>query len=123
VTPNATEAAALVGGPVATLAEAEAAGRRLVETEGAAAALVKGGHLQESGDDLTDLLVLRDGTRRFSHRRTAGRSPRGTGCALATAIAVELARGRELGAAIEAAIAWLTRAIASARDVGGERQL
>ncbi len=46
VTPNAGETAALTGMPVATAAEAEAAGQALVEA-GLAAVLVKGGHLDD----------------------------------------------------------------------------
>jgi hydroxymethylpyrimidine/phosphomethylpyrimidine kinase len=59
----------------------------------------------------------------MSRRRVAGPSPRGTGCALATAIAVELALGAALRDAVEAAGDWLARAIAAARDVRGERRL
>ncbi len=148
VTPNAVEAAALAGRPVATVAEAEAAGRRLVEVEGLQAVLVKGGHLADwdvadpgisgghladtginggppiaSRGALTDLLVTSTGTTRYPHQRTPGPSPRGTGCALATAIAVELGRGRPLGEAVRAAIEWLTSTIAAAIDVGDERHL
>ena len=39
--------------------------------------------------------------------RVDGPDPRGTGCALATAIACELARGRSLATAVVASIAWL----------------
>lgn len=143
VTPNAVEAAALAGRPVATVAEAEAAGRHLVEVEGLQAVLVKGGHLAESdvkgghlaesGDNggppgdsdgsLTDLLVTSTGTTRYQHPRDPGPSPRGTGCALATAIAVELGRGRALGEAVRAAIDWLVATIAAATSVSGERHL
>jgi hydroxymethylpyrimidine/phosphomethylpyrimidine kinase len=123
ITPNAAEAAALTGGLVSTSVEAEAAGRRLVEDEGVNAVLVKGGHLPEIGDELDDLLVTRGATRRLRHRRVPGAGPRGTGCALATAIAIELGRGRELGSAVQVAVAWLVDAIASARDAGGERHL
>jgi hydroxymethylpyrimidine/phosphomethylpyrimidine kinase len=121
VTPNAPEAAALTGRAVATVEQAEAAGRALVE-DGLAAVLIKGGHLEPSGP-VTDILVTASGVRRFPHARTAAPSPRGTGCALATAIAVELGRARPLGAAVEAAGAWLAGAIARARPAGAERHL
>ncbi len=45
--------------------------------------------------------------RMFARPRVPGPDPRGTGCALASAIACELARGRELEQACETAIAWL----------------
>ncbi len=53
LTPNTAEAAALAGMSVRTREDALAAGRRLIEL-GAAAVLVKGGHLAEPG---TDVLV------------------------------------------------------------------
>ena len=68
---------------------------------------------------MTDVLVTPDGVAAWSRPRVAGPTPRGTGCALATAIAVELGRGRDLPAAVEAAGAWLAGAIAAAVDVAG----
>jgi hydroxymethylpyrimidine/phosphomethylpyrimidine kinase len=82
--------------------------------------LVKGGHLQ---GDATDVLVGSDGERIFSTPRLPGRSPRGTGCALATAIASELAVGHPLADAVASAKAWLADKIAHAIDVGRERHL
>ena len=123
VTPNAVEAATLAGRSAATVAEAEAAGRRLVELEALRAVLVKGGHLAVTDGAVVDVLVTASATERLSHPRIAGPSPRGTGCALATAIAVELGRGRRLGAAIMTAADWLGRAIAAAEVINGERHL
>jgi hydroxymethylpyrimidine/phosphomethylpyrimidine kinase len=123
VTPNAPEAAALTGRPVASAAEAEAAARALA-ADGVPAVLVKGGHIGHSGDVVVDLLHTAAGTRAFSRERVAGPSPRGTGCALATAIAVGLGRGAPLEDAIDEATAWLARAIAAAIDAGhGQRHL
>lgn len=123
VTPNAIEAAALAARPVTTPAEAGEAGQRLVEGDGLTAVLVKGGHLDPKGDALTDVLVTADGLRAFPHPLVPGVTPRGTGCALATALAVALGRGRTLSEAVETATAWLATAIAAARTVGGERHL
>jgi hydroxymethylpyrimidine/phosphomethylpyrimidine kinase len=122
-TPNAGEAAALAERPVTTLAEAGEAGQRLVRDDGLAAVLVKGGHLDPAAGAVTDLLVTGDGQRAFTHPFVAGPTPRGTGCALATALAVALGRGQTLPDAVEAATAWLGGAIAAARRVGGERHL
>jgi hydroxymethylpyrimidine/phosphomethylpyrimidine kinase len=84
--------------------------------------LVKGGHLAGDGP-LSDVLVAGSGTRVFEHPRVAGPSPRGTGCALATAIAVGLGRGDPLEVAIQRAATWLAGAIAASRPWGGERHL
>lgn len=119
LTPNLAEAAWLLDRPVENEADARAAGRALREL-GIRAVLVKGGHLH---DDATDILVSPAGETLFSSPRIAGPSPRGTGCALATAIAVGLARGESLDGAVAAAKAWLYRRIEQARTVAGEHQL
>jgi hydroxymethylpyrimidine/phosphomethylpyrimidine kinase len=108
VTPNAPEAAALAGTPVATLAQAEGAARALVATAGLRAVLVKGGHIGGDGDPaVTDVLATGSGVERFSRPRVMTSSSRGTGCRLATAIAVELGRGAALPAAVAVAATWL----------------
>jgi len=63
------------------------------------------------------------GERIFTASRVPGPSPRGTGCALATAIALGLARGSSLEDAVDAAKSWLHDRIVRARPVGGERHL
>jgi hydroxymethylpyrimidine/phosphomethylpyrimidine kinase len=123
LTPNAVEAGELAGLLVETGAGAEAAARFLVDRHRLQSVLVKGGHLDEAEVVVTDVLVRPEGARHFTRPRVSGRVPRGTGCALATAIAVELGRGLELAAAVETAGAWLAGAIAAAVDVGGERHL
>ncbi|MFM2153373.1 MAG: hypothetical protein RL199_1808 [Pseudomonadota bacterium] len=79
--------------------------------------LLKGGHrpVTEAAADV--LLVTRaDGVldeRTYTAPRVPGRF-RGTGCGLASAIATGLARGEEIGGAIEAAKQWLTSSLAAA---------
>ncbi len=119
VTPNLGEASWLTGLPVTSLDEAQAAGQALCQ-QGAQAVLVKGGHLQGAAVDV----LCRSGTQRaFQADRVPGASPRGTGCALATALAVHLARGLRLDAAVGQAKAWLASRIAAAIQVGDERHL
>jgi hydroxymethylpyrimidine/phosphomethylpyrimidine kinase len=100
VTPNVPEAAALLGEAVATN---EAAlleqGRRLLDL-GSQAILLKGGH--SAGEEAVDLLISRRGVERLAAPRIAA-SSRGTGCALASAIAAELASGKTLLEACTAA--------------------
>jgi hydroxymethylpyrimidine/phosphomethylpyrimidine kinase len=119
LTPNLGEAAWLLDRPVVTAADAEIAARDL-RALGIPAVLVKGGHL---AGDATDVLIDSDGRRIFTNPRIAGPSPRGTGCALATAITVGLAQGQDLPAAVEGAKAWLTLKIAGAIKVGSEWHL
>lgn len=115
VTPNLDEAAILAGFPVRDEAEMERAGRALLEM-GAAAVLVKGGHL--AGDDLVDLLVTPAGIRRHHQRRLPTRSTHGTGCTVSAAIAAGLALGWPLDRAVERALAYVRRAIAAAPALG-----
>jgi hydroxymethylpyrimidine/phosphomethylpyrimidine kinase len=119
LTPNLGEAAWLLDRPVTDLPEAESAAHELVAL-GVPAVLVKGGHL---AGDATDVLLDRTGQRLLSNPRVPGPSPRGTGCSLATAIAVHLAHGDGLEDAVAAAKAWLTGKIAAATRVGDEWHL
>ena len=125
VTPNGVEAAALTERPLATADEAEATGRWLIEAAQLHAVLVKGGHLDAPAGTVVDVLLTASGAERFSRPRTAGPSPRGTGCALASAIAVKLGGGRSLSAAVREAGGWLAGLIAAPAPttVGDERHL
>jgi hydroxymethylpyrimidine/phosphomethylpyrimidine kinase len=116
VTPNLDEAEILVGETVRDVEAMERAGRVLVE-RGATAALIKGGHLV--GDAAIDVLVLGDRVRTFSHPRIATPHTHGTGCTLSSAITALLALGNPLESAVEQAIDWVHRAIASAPGLGG----
>jgi hydroxymethylpyrimidine/phosphomethylpyrimidine kinase len=116
VTPNLDEAAILTGRPVTDAAGMERVGASLLAS-GAKAALVKGGHLP--GDILTDVLVTRNGTRRFTHGRIGARPIHGTGCTLSAAITAGLALGRPLEEAVTDAVDFVDRAIAAAPPIGG----
>lgn len=125
VTPNLEEAAILVGEPVETEGQMVEAARRLVEM-GASAALVKGGHLEVdggggSGPEVVD--ILWDGAREHVFRRPRVDTvhTHGTGCTLSAAIAAGLARGDDLFAAVERALRYVARAIATAPGLGGGR--
>jgi hydroxymethylpyrimidine/phosphomethylpyrimidine kinase len=93
VTPNRAEAAAL-----ADAVDVVAALRP-------AAVLLKDAESDPSR--VVDMLALADAVHRFDRPRRPGADPRGTGCALATAIACHLARGVPLPDACARAIAWL----------------
>jgi hydroxymethylpyrimidine/phosphomethylpyrimidine kinase len=84
------------------------------------ALLVKGGHGE--GEELFDRLLLPDG-RSLLHRhpRIATGNLHGTGCALSSAIAAQLALGSTLPQAVHAAIAYLQDRIMAGIDwrIGG----
>ncbi|HSK97270.1 MAG TPA: bifunctional hydroxymethylpyrimidine kinase/phosphomethylpyrimidine kinase [Euzebyales bacterium] len=111
ITPNAPEAAVLLGREAITsLDELEDAGRALART-GPGAVLVKGGHL--SGGRSVDVLYLADDD--VAHRLDAPRidtpNTHGTGCTLSSAICAHLARGHTVRESVELAKAYMTEAI------------
>jgi hydroxymethylpyrimidine/phosphomethylpyrimidine kinase len=115
VTPNIPEAEALTGLTIRSVADMRAASEALIAM-GAPAVLLKGGHL--ASDDLTDLLVTRDGETAFFGQRIKTRHTHGTGCTTASAVAVGLAQGTALPEAIAAARAYVRAAIAAAPGFG-----
>jgi hydroxymethylpyrimidine/phosphomethylpyrimidine kinase len=115
VTPNAPEAERLTGLAVRDVDGQIAAGRALIEA-GAAAALVKGGHLE--GVVVRDALVTRGDARVFESPRIDTTSTHGTGCTLASATATRLAQGVALDAAVEQALDYVREAIRRAPGIG-----
>jgi hydroxymethylpyrimidine/phosphomethylpyrimidine kinase len=115
VTPNLDEAEILTGRAVRDVPAMERAGAELLAL-GAAAALVKGGHLDEPV--LTDVLVSPRGVRRFPRTRLATAATHGTGCTLSSAITAGLALGRDLDTAVGDALDYVARAIAAAPGLG-----
>ena len=104
VTPNVDEAQQLGG--------VEGLARR-----GAKAVLWKGGH--QTGDVVIDRLVDEHGEQEFSGPRVpGGEDVHGTGCALASCIAAQLARGNNLRDACRIATNYIRAKIANAQPLG-----
>ncbi|NJD20052.1 MAG: bifunctional hydroxymethylpyrimidine kinase/phosphomethylpyrimidine kinase [Gemmatimonadetes bacterium] len=114
VTPNLHEARILTGRAVATLADMRDAARALVDL-GAAAALLKGGHLE---GDAVDLLWDGEAERVWRKPRLDTRHTHGTGCTLSAAGAAGLARGFPLAEATDRAVRWVAKAIETAPGLG-----
>jgi hydroxymethylpyrimidine/phosphomethylpyrimidine kinase len=124
VTPNLPEAQELTGCDVSTEEGVQAAGCALVASLGAGAALVKGGHRDGPPDDL---FVVREGGSASlawlrGERVVTGRV-HGTGCALSSAIAADLARGAQLAAAVERARRFVANGLRHAEAVGRRARL
>jgi hydroxymethylpyrimidine/phosphomethylpyrimidine kinase len=117
LTPNLPEAEVLVGHAIPDAEAMEAAGRELL-TLGPKAVLMKGGHLDEDGTEVLDILVTAEGAIRFTAPRIHSTSTHGTGCTLASAIACGLAQGRPVAAAVARARAYVRRAIETAPGLG-----
>jgi len=116
VTPNLAEASALTGLTVENVEGMKAAARKLIEM-GARAAVVTGGHLEKAIDVFFDGSELET----FVGDRIKPDNTHGTGCTFSSAIAANLALGRQLRDAVVMAKAYVTEAIRKAYAVGSGR--
>ncbi|MES2923326.1 MAG: bifunctional hydroxymethylpyrimidine kinase/phosphomethylpyrimidine kinase [Verrucomicrobiota bacterium] len=113
ITPNLSEAEALLGELIPDEESLESAARRLAEIFGTAV-LLKGGHLD--GPNCVDLLVDQGKVHRFTAARIAVAGSHGTGCTLSAAIAAGLALGDSLPRAVEIAKAYLGETLRSSHS-------
>lgn len=119
VTPNLSEASALLGGgDVTTISDMERAARELGAL-GPTTVLVKGGHLDS--DRSVDISYDSESgeMRHLDARRVKTGNTHGTGCTLSSAIAALLARGATRERAIDGGKSYVTEALAA----GADRQL
>jgi hydroxymethylpyrimidine/phosphomethylpyrimidine kinase len=123
VTPNLSEAAALIGASQArNESEMEVQAREILAL-GARYVLIKGGHATDFGenDDSVDLLVGQNQefgeVVRLGAKRIKTQNTHGTGCTLSSAIAAGLAKGRDVVTAVQEAKAYVTAAIAHADEL------
>lgn len=115
VTPNLDEASLLVGRPLCSEADMEAAARELLAM-GAHAVLLKGGHLP--GDLVCDLLLTKNGAAHWMRApRIHTANTHGTGCTLSSAIAAYLALGATLRESVEAARTYVRAALVAGSTV------
>ena len=116
ITPNIAEAEVMTGIVIKELADMEAAARKLVEM-GAAAVIVKGGHMERAVDVLFDGKEMHQ----LGGDRVKVENTHGTGCTFASAITAQLAAGRSLLEATTLAKAYVMKAIEKAYPVGKGR--
>lgn len=107
VTPNLPEAESLLGRSFTPSRGAVEDMARGILGLGAPAVLIKGGHAE--GPESPDLYADAEGLSWLEGPRIESANTRGTGCSLATAIAVHLALGEEPLAACRAAKAFLSQ--------------
>jgi len=114
VTPNLPEAEAITGMKVTTKAEMRPVAEKILAL-GAKAVLVKGGHLDDSADDL-----LFDGVEEvwFQGERIETKNTHGTGCTLSSSLAANLAKGLTISEAVKASKAYVTEAIKYSLEIG-----
>ncbi|HVT55347.1 MAG TPA: bifunctional hydroxymethylpyrimidine kinase/phosphomethylpyrimidine kinase [Xanthobacteraceae bacterium] len=115
VTPNLAEAAALSGEAPAQDEDVLARQGAAIMKLGAGSVLVKGGHFENA--EATDILVDKNGIRRFTARRVDSKNTHGTGCTLSSAIAAALARGMPLVESIALAKKFVSEAIGASGEI------
>ena len=116
VTPNTEEVTAMTGFNVATEDDLGPAADRILAL-GPAAVLITGGHLE--GPIVKDLLRTQDGDQLvLEAERLSTRSTHGTGCTLASAVAIGIAEGLTLMDSVRRAHAYVQNALLSAPGLG-----
>jgi hydroxymethylpyrimidine/phosphomethylpyrimidine kinase len=114
ITPNRVEAGLLVGRPLRTVADMEAAAVELLSL-GPAAVVVKGGDADDEGDRSIDVLATTSGIERIELSRVDTGNDHGSGCSFAAATAARLALGDDVVTAVRAAKAFVHRGLEGAR--------
>jgi len=124
VTPNLHEAELLTGVQTASRTGCEEAAGELIESFGARAVLVKGGHRTGAPDDL---LAIRTDAGVEIHWLEGERIDvgpvHGTGCALSAVIAAELAKGESLFDSVATARGFVADGLRNAFAPGGGARL
>jgi hydroxymethylpyrimidine/phosphomethylpyrimidine kinase len=120
VTPNRHEAARLAGFPVETVDDARRAAGVICDRFGARACVVKAVRREDAdGPVSVDVFCPApghpDGCRLLPHpwHATGQANTHGSGCTFSAAVTAELAKGREMEAALEAAVRFIDAAMAS----------
>lgn len=114
-TPNIPEAEALTGMDIHSLSDLKRVAESMI-TLGCQSVLLKGGLM--AGDMVYDVLYSEDGLEVFQDPRIDTPHTRGTGCTLASAIAVGLAQRMTLRDAVVRARAYVRQAILTAPGFG-----
>jgi hydroxymethylpyrimidine/phosphomethylpyrimidine kinase len=117
VTPNLREAVALTGLQIHDDDGMRRAAEMILE-RGAQAVLVKGGHREDSADDL---LLEQSGETWFRAEHLDTHHTHGTGCSLSAAIAAGLARGLSLRDAVERAKHFVHQGLRHGYAIGAGR--
>lgn len=114
LTPNIPEAEKITGMQISSISDMELAACEIHEM-GCKAVVIKGGHATGNAVD-----ILYDG-RHFYHfdvPRIITKNTHGTGCTFSSAIAAELANGKDLVSAVKTAKRYVTTAIKHSLDIG-----
>lgn len=114
ITPNLHEAACLANMQIHTKEEMVQAAEK-IGTFFKGAILIKGGHLEETADDL---LYINGEVTWFEAQRIENPNTHGTGCTLSSAIACNLADGLDMKTSVANGKGYVTGAIAANLNLG-----
>jgi hydroxymethylpyrimidine/phosphomethylpyrimidine kinase len=115
VTPNIYEAEALIGKKIAGVDDMKSAAIDILKL-GSNKVVVKGGHLEE--DRATDILYDAQEFKALESQRVETQNTHGTGCTFSSAIAANIALGKEFFEAVTLAKAYITGAIEHSLSIG-----
>lgn len=114
ITPNIPEAEALTGNKIKTTKDMEQAAKELYE-EFQCGILIKGGHQIH---DANDLLCQNGNMRWFEGKKIDNSNTHGTGCTLSSAIASNLAKGKDMEQAVFEAKNYISLALEDMLNLG-----
>ncbi|MFX0022241.1 MAG: bifunctional hydroxymethylpyrimidine kinase/phosphomethylpyrimidine kinase [Candidatus Hermodarchaeota archaeon] len=115
ITPNLHETQILTEMEISNINEVQESAVKIFSM-GAKNVVIKGGHLHDVNESID---ILYDGKKfiEFRSPRIKTNNTHGTGCTFASAIAAELAKGKDVKNAVHIAKAYLTNAIQKADDL------
>ncbi|MBO3762971.1 MAG: bifunctional hydroxymethylpyrimidine kinase/phosphomethylpyrimidine kinase, partial [Candidatus Brockarchaeota archaeon] len=116
VTPNKHEAEKLTEISIKNIEDMKLAAKKIVESYGAKAVVVKGGHL--NGNEAVDVIYYEGKYKELKTSKIITKNTHGTGCIFSAAIAAELAKGEDIRKAVEVAKLFVTQAIAYSLAIG-----
>lgn len=114
ITPNIFEAEILSGIRIVNVDDMVKAAKEIYEKTHISI-LVKGGHLENSANDL---LYMKDVVKWFKAERLNNTNTHGTGCTLSSAIACNLAAGNDVETSVVSAKKYVYEAIGMGLDIG-----
>jgi hydroxymethylpyrimidine/phosphomethylpyrimidine kinase len=114
LTPNIPEAEAISGMKIVTVGDMKKSAEYIYSL-GTGSVLIKGGHLEGDAED-----ILFDGKNFYTYtvRRINTKNTHGTGCTFSSAIASNLALGKDMTEAVEEAKEYVTKAIEHSLEIG-----
>ncbi len=117
-TPNIDEAEILSGQNIKSEADIVKAAQKIQENSGNSV-FIKSGHFDTKNSKITNIFLDKDGkVYKISNKRVKTKEIHGTGCALATAIACNIAKGKSTIFSVKKANSYIYKQIKKSQKVG-----